>query len=101
MPQSYYFYLFSTIFPEEPKYFAEIVISNDVGMKKPDKEIYLLACNRMKILPSEVVFVGDNYEIDIIGSINAGLKAIWINKFNMEIDYENTINELKKLIEIL
>jgi putative hydrolase of the HAD superfamily len=79
------------------KYFDEIIISNDVGMKKPEKEIFLLSCDGIEIIPSKVVYVGDNYEIDIMGSVNAGLKAIWINKFEIDINYENTI---KKLIEI-
>jgi putative hydrolase of the HAD superfamily len=48
------------------KYFSEIIISNDVGIKKPNKEIFLLGCNRLNIIPSEVVYVGDNFDIRLV-----------------------------------
>jgi len=83
------------------KYFSEIIISNDVGIKKPNKEIFLLGCNRLNIIPSEVVYVGDNFDIDIIGATSAGLKAIWINKFKINFHYENTVNELVSVKKIL
>ena len=83
------------------KYFSEIIISNDVGIKKPNKEIFLLGCNRLNIIPSEVVYVGDNFDIDIIGATSAGLKAIWINKFKTNFHYENTVNELVSVKKIL
>jgi putative hydrolase of the HAD superfamily len=83
------------------KYFNEIIISNDVGIKKPNKEIFILACDRLKIIPSEVVYIGDNFDIDILGATNAGLKAIWINKFKIDICYENTVNELVSIMRIV
>jgi putative hydrolase of the HAD superfamily len=61
-------------------FFDKIIISSDVGMRKPDKNIFLLVCDELKIFPSEAVYIGDNYEVDILGAVNAGLKAIWINK---------------------
>jgi putative hydrolase of the HAD superfamily len=38
----------------------EVVDSSHVGMRKPDREIYELTCERMKITPAESIFVDDN-----------------------------------------
>jgi epoxide hydrolase-like predicted phosphatase len=38
----------------------EVVDSSYVGMRKPEREIYALTCERMKITPQEAVFVDDN-----------------------------------------
>jgi putative hydrolase of the HAD superfamily len=82
-------------------YFDEIIISSDVGMKKPDKNIFLLTCDKLKILPSEAVYIGDNYEVDILGAVDAGLKAIWINKYKINRNYEHIINKLESIMEML
>jgi putative hydrolase of the HAD superfamily len=82
-------------------YFKEIIISGEVNIKKPDKDIFLLACNRLKVIPTEAVYIGDNYNIDILGANNAGLKGIWINKFKININYEHTINDLETVVKIL
>ena len=62
------------------KYFDQIIISGEVGVAKPSKEIFDIACKRMNALPEECIMVGDKYEIDIMGAINAGLTAIWVNR---------------------
>jgi putative hydrolase of the HAD superfamily len=83
------------------KYFKEIIISNDVGIKKPGKAIFILCCNRLNVDPSEALYIGDNYEIDIMGAIGAGLNAIWINKFSLNNNYEYSINKLESIMKIL
>lgn len=42
--------------------FEVVVDSSDVGMRKPEREIYLLTCDRLAIEPHEAVFVDDNAE---------------------------------------
>ncbi len=39
--------------------FDETVISGDVGLHKPQPEIYLLACERLGVEPGDCVFVDD------------------------------------------
>jgi putative hydrolase of the HAD superfamily len=83
------------------KYFKEIIISNEAGIRKPEKAIFILCCNRLNVKPSEALYIGDNYEIDIIGATEAGLNAIWINKLSLNNNYEHSINELESIIKIL
>lgn len=83
------------------KYFKDIFISEEVGYAKPQKEIFLTACKAINVKPENAVMIGDKYKVDIEGSINAGLNAIWVNRKNEKIDYKWRIKELKELKEIL
>jgi epoxide hydrolase-like predicted phosphatase len=55
--------------------FEEVVDSSHVGMRKPDREIYALMCDRMAITPTEAVFVDDN--VDNVAAARAfGMEAV-------------------------
>ena len=57
----------------------EIILdSAHVGLEKPDPRIFLAAAGGLQLLPSSCAFVGDVYEIDILGARAAGLRAILI-----------------------
>ncbi len=58
--------------------FEFIVDSNLVGLRKPDPRIFLLALGRFGLPGSEVIFVGDSYERDMVPAMEAGMKAIWL-----------------------
>lgn len=58
-------------------YFDHITTSTDTGVRKPNKQIFLNAIDIANSQPSDILFVGDNWEADIIGAHSAGLKAIW------------------------
>lgn len=55
-----------------------IVISEAVGLKKPDKAIFRLATDRLGMAPAATLFVGDNPETDIVGAAQAGLQTAWV-----------------------
>jgi putative hydrolase of the HAD superfamily len=61
-------------------YFEKIFISIEIGWRKPKAEMFLNAFNLLKIMPEEAIFVGDNYEADVVGSKTVGMDVIWINK---------------------
>jgi HAD superfamily hydrolase (TIGR01549 family) len=60
------------------KYFDYIVLSRDLGVRKPDPEIFIFALRSMWIKGSEAVHVGDSLEDDVQGGKNAGMKTVWI-----------------------
>ena len=60
------------------KYFDYIVLSRDLGVRKPDLEIFIFALRSMWIKGSEVVHVGDSLVNDVQGGKNAGMKTVWI-----------------------
>ena len=83
------------------RYFSQIIISGDVGASKPDKRIFEIAYEKMNVQPKDSLMIGDKYQTDIQGAINAGLNAIWVNRKNENIQFENTIKELKELEKII
>lgn len=60
-------------------FFPTIVDSFLVGLEKPDPRAFKLAVLRMGLLPSQVLYVGDLYMVDIVGSRNAGLVPVLLD----------------------
>lgn len=85
--------------------FDTIIISEEVGLSKPDKRIFELALNRLNVRPESALFVGDNLELDIGGSQSANIKGIWFNPHSIKNDTEITpfaeINSLERLLSYL
>ena len=66
------------------------VFSNDtifhaeqLGRRKPDPEIYSAALERFGRRPEETLFIGDFWTHDVVGPIEAGMDAIWVNAKNL------------------
>ncbi|GDX05476.1 pyrimidine 5'-nucleotidase [Buttiauxella sp. A111] len=61
-------------------YFDLLVISEQVGVAKPDRKIFDFTFEEMGNPPRErVLMVGDTAESDILGGINAGIPTCWLN----------------------
>ena len=60
-------------------YFDPIVVSGDVGLKKPDPGILRYAMERMGLTSDQVAYVGDSEE-DIQASLGAGVTPILIRR---------------------
>lgn len=69
-------------------YFDTIIISEEVGLNKPDKRIFELALNRLNVQPEATLFVGDDIKKDIDGCQNASIKGIWFNPHMIRNDTE-------------
>jgi putative hydrolase of the HAD superfamily len=52
-----------------------IVYSHEVGMKKPDRRIYELLCERLGLLPEEIIFLDDVEEV-VTAAREVGIRAI-------------------------
>lgn len=62
-----------------------VMVSEAVGCRKPQKEIFLMAAEALGADPTACVMVGDNYEADCLGAKAAGMQAVWMNRFNLPI----------------
>jgi putative hydrolase of the HAD superfamily/5'-nucleotidase len=61
-------------------HFEVLVISEQVGMTKPHRDIFDHALALMgDPARDQVLMVGDNPDSDILGGINAGLDTCWVN----------------------
>lgn len=57
-------------------WFEEIFISCEIGLAKPDPEIYRYACGKLKVKPSQSLMIGDNLRDDVLAARRAGLLAL-------------------------
>ena len=71
------------------RYFESIVISEEVGWRKPKPVIFRRAIELLNILPEEALFVGDNFGADICGAKGVGMDAVWLNNKNQAEDNLN------------
>ena len=60
--------------------FSHIVLSEEVGCQKPNPRIYEEALRMNGVSAEEAVMIGDSWNSDIQGAINAGIDQIWIRK---------------------
>ncbi|HZT13072.1 MAG TPA: HAD family hydrolase [Candidatus Baltobacteraceae bacterium] len=61
------------------QYFDAIFLADEVGMVKPDPLLFAHACRKLGTSPAHSAMVGDRYERDIAGALEAGLYTIWVN----------------------
>ncbi|HEY8030652.1 MAG TPA: HAD family hydrolase, partial [Gaiellaceae bacterium] len=54
--------------------------SSAVGLRKPDPQIYRLACERLGVEPHESVFVGDGGNDELAGAERVGMRAVLIHR---------------------
>jgi len=77
-----------------------IVTSQDAGAGKPRPEIFRYALKKAGIEAAEAIYVGDQHQVDVIGSRGAGMKAILIDRG----DYYQDITDcprIKSLTEVM
>ncbi len=79
-------------------FFKVIVISGEIGWKKPSKRIFKIALSQLSFKPEEAVLVGDNYEADIVGAKKAGMRTVFLCK--EPIDGEKADITIESLTEL-
>ncbi|MEM7098712.1 MAG: HAD family hydrolase [Pseudomonadota bacterium] len=86
------------------KYFEAIVISESIGIKKPNQQIFEHTLKQLTILPDLAVFVGDHPENDIAGALNAGLDAIWRRVPYWHLSHAHghvpSVNQLSEILDL-
>ncbi len=60
------------------KYFDDILVSGDVGVNKPNREVFDIMAERIGVKNEECLFVGDVFSSDILGAIRADMVPCWI-----------------------
>lgn len=60
------------------RFFNVILVSADVGWRKPHVNIFTEALKRLNVQPNEVVYIGDSPDEDIKGARNVGMKVLYV-----------------------
>jgi putative hydrolase of the HAD superfamily len=61
-------------------YFDFYVASFEVGSDKPRPGIFLAALEKAQVEPSEAIYIGDQYELDVIGARGVGMNTVLLDR---------------------
>ena len=76
-------------------FFETMVISGGHGFGKPDRRIFQLVLERLQVAPHEAVMIGDSLNRDIAGARDAGIRTVWINRYNRALTDEHPIPDFE------
>ncbi len=82
-----------------------LVVSEEIGVLKPDKRLFDYALDKANAQRETSIFVGNDYENDILGAYNAGLDQVFYNRNKIDISQlpvkpTYTITSLDQLLDI-
>ena len=80
-------------------YFETLTVSEEVGVKKPNPEIFHYALRKANASPTESLMIGDEMAVDIDGARAAGIDQIFYNASGKTVVGERTF-EVRNLLEI-
>jgi len=84
-------------------FFDQIHISEELGFKKPEPEIFHYAVKMARTVSENCIMIGDNLDTDISGAENAGIDPVFFNpnreQTGRKVFYEiSTLEELRKIL---
>jgi len=85
--------------------FAGSLSARDAGVAKPDGRIFAAAASRLGLAPAQVLHVGDDAALDVVGALGAGMQAVWVNRdghtWAHEAQPHATVTHLGELCQLL
>lgn len=91
--------------------FDHLILSYEIGFKKPDKKFFEIALSRSGALPDETLFVGDGANRELDAAREMGITTLrlehkkkaltFMNKETLSSDDHNTIFSFSELIKYL
>ena len=78
----------------------ELVVSEEVGVPKPDARIFAAALSRLDATPDEAVMIGDSWSSDIVGAAGMGISAVWLNRYDLPCPDSSLAPEIRALVPV-
>ncbi len=83
------------------QYFDKVVLSEDIGLMKPNPQLFYFAMSATQSELHSSLMIGDNFHTDITGAHNAGIDQVFFNpKQQKKVSFKPTY-EVEKLTEVL
>ena len=80
--------------------FKTIVVSADIGFIKPHPSVFDALLAGLALPPEKVVYIGDDWEADIVGASRAGINAIYTRQWRDEEDKHYGSQNVRPMAEI-
>ena len=61
-------------------WFNELVLSSEVGIMKPNLQVFALAADKLGVSPDRCLYVGDGHDNELVGATEAGMHAALIDR---------------------
>jgi HAD superfamily hydrolase (TIGR01549 family) len=61
------------------RFLTSVVVSDSFGLRKPAPAIFHAALGDLGVEASSALFVGDTFDEDVRGAVDAGMTAVWLN----------------------
>ncbi len=97
-----------SLFPDLETFFEIIIVAGEAGVPpKPNQTPFLICLEKLGLLPSEAVYVGDDLRIDIRGAQKVGIQPIWLKHYSVPRKWPEAetsapvINSLEQLVPLL
>ena len=81
-------------------FFDHVAIAGELGVAKPDPQIFLTACAGLGVDPGTAVHVGDRLDVDAVGARNAGMHGVWLNRTGRWSDVPAGVAAIASLAEL-
>jgi putative hydrolase of the HAD superfamily len=78
-----------------------LLISSEVGFRKPHAAFYQAVCASLQLAPERVLCVGDDLENDVAGARRAGLRGVLLDRHNLRPDEPSSVPDLGALVRSL
>lgn len=79
-------------------YFEFVIDSALVGVEKPDPRIFHTALDRLGVAPAEALYVGDIYEVDVVGARRAGMEVVLLDPLGHH--QQRDVRVARSLVEV-
>jgi putative hydrolase of the HAD superfamily len=76
------------------------IISENDCYRKPSKQLFEIALEKVDVAPSNAVYVGDSWNCDILPAVEVGMKAIWLNRYGLENPNPNIASEINSYVDV-
>lgn len=87
------------------EFFKASISASQFGVGKPDVRIFQAAATAAGVAPEQVLHVGDDASLDVLGALSAGMQTVWVNRsehlWTFAEQPHETVTQLMELVDVL
>ena len=87
--------------PELERFFESIIVAGESGIPaKPNPAAFEICLHQLNIAACEAVYVGDDWNNDICGALNAGLHAVWLKHRDLKRNWPAVATDVPTITDL-
>lgn len=87
------------------QFFVDAIHASEYGVAKPDARIFHAAADKAGVASVDVLHVGDDAALDVLGALGAGMQTVWVNRTQHAWSHaqqpHHTVENLTELVALL